>query len=97
MIDCLRKYYCGILPKRNVLGSEISQVLRDANFVNTYPNLVTVPKSSSVWANLHQKKYNEWQNNIYQLSKLRAYVLCIGNFCVDPYIYHISPGYRPGG
>ncbi len=40
------------------------QVLKGANFVNAYQNLETVPERS-VWANVHEMKCNEWQNNNY--------------------------------
>ncbi len=74
MIDCLRCWGC-----------EISQVLRDTNFGNACQNLKTVFESR-VWANLHEKKYDEWQNNIYQLNKLRTYVLFKGNICLEAYV-----------
>ncbi len=57
----------------------MSQVQKDVNFVNAYQKI-------SVWANLYGKKCNQWQNNTYNLPKLRTYVLFKGNFCVEPYI-----------
>ncbi len=61
----------------NITSSE------NTNFVNTYQNLETV-SDSYVWANLHEMKCNEWQNNISQLPLWRKYVLFNGNFCVEP-------------
>ncbi len=72
-----------IAQNKKCWAYEISQILKNANFVNA--NLEIVPESS-VWANIHEKKCNEWQNNIYHLPKLRTYVLFKGNFCMEPYV-----------
>ncbi len=47
-----------IAQNKTYWAYEISQILKDADFVNAYENLETIPESSG-WANLHEKKYNE--------------------------------------
>ncbi len=60
MTDCIRKILLwDIAQNKTCWAYGISQVVKDTNYEDSYRNLETVHESS-VCANVHEKKCNDW-------------------------------------